>query len=125
MSTSSATVDAITKKWESRDGFRVGDIVIMPNGDTRRIGHIWGPTFPNRVQITTGAAGDTSFHIQPNGFATYSGSLERGVDDESLELTDGHRLGDFWYWPEPRFPQAGTGEACRLPCRVFRVTKGS
>lgn len=80
------------KKFNQRQGPRVGDWVREPNGRLTRITHVW----PDHVQI--GGAKYGQFYLGEGGYISYSGSLEDGFEVERLKNAGYKRNGRIWFF---------------------------
>lgn len=96
--------------WDRRQGPRVGDFVLI--GDRYgRFSHDWG----DGLQWSENG----SFYLG-EGYASFSGGLNKTIPLENLTLTDETRAGDFWFFHHG-FAQAHSGVGARIACRVWRA----
>ena len=91
----------------------VGDVVLWPNNQRRRISHDFGDSYQTSF-MTAG-----SFYSS-SGHGSFSGTLQPPVFAEFLIATDEVSQEDFWFFSENR-AGAGRGVQCKLPCRVWRL----
>jgi len=94
-------------------GPRVGDFVILRNGDVRRF------TFDHEhgLQVTVkDEAG--SFYLHASGHLDYSGSLDPAIRKSKLRARQELREGACWFFHHNQ-PRAHNGVAALLPCRVY------
>jgi len=97
--------------WNTRNGPRVGDFVIMPDLTYQRFSHDWGDS----IQTSEGG----SFYLG-EGYASFSGGLNPSVPKSRLVLTDEIREGSFWFFHHD-FMRAHNGVYFTAPCRVYRL----
>ena len=108
--------------WQSRNGPRVGDYVIMPDDELRRFTYDWS-RFDGGIQTTcNGLSG--SFFISRNGYADYSGGLEGAIPHERLIDTGETRPGSFWFFHHEH-AKAHNGVHVQIDCRVYRVKESA
>ena len=100
--------------WDKRDGARVGDWVLMRDGTTRRFTHDWG----DALQTTTVAFGLGSFYFG-DGYMSYSGALDPGVDKSAIRATGEVREADAWFFHHD-FAGAHRGVHVKVTARVFK-----
>lgn len=107
-------------------GPRVGDFVIMPDGQYRRFTHNHGK---HGLQTTCGSdnadasrSGGASFYLGHFGM-DYSGGLDPCVKQENLVLTEEVRDGHAWFFHHDR-ARAHNGVEFTVPCRVYRFRAG-
>ena len=93
----------------------VGDVVIWPNGETRRVSHDWDDSFQ------TCREGSGSFYVHPTGRGSFSGAHMDAQLREFFVLTNEVVPGQFWFFSH-NVRGAGRGVQCTLPCRVFQLT---
>lgn len=110
-------LDQRMKSWDERKGPRVGDWVIMANGEYRRFTHEW----PDGLQVGDHPGDCGSFYLG-KGHVSYSGGLDRLISTESLELTTEMKDGRFWFFHHHNV-EAHNGVWFSAPCRVWRVKK--
>lgn len=91
----------------------VGDVVLWPNGQRRRISHHWGASY----QTCYMNAG--SFYASA-GWGDFSGGHQPPVFAEFFVQTEDMAEEEFWFFSENR-AGAGRGIRCMLPCRVWRL----
>ena len=108
--------DARIAMWSGRTGPRVGDFVVMSEGDVRRFTHDWG----DDIQVTSGIGGDGSFYFTRDGFMDYSGGLHPPILKTKLVDLNQTRMGHAWFFHHDE-RRAHNGVTCSVPCRVYRV----
>jgi hypothetical protein len=94
-------------------GMRIGDFVILKDGDVRRVTFDWGPD----VQLTVNGEGG-SFYLTANGVMDYSGGLSLPFKKTRFAMKTELREGACWFFHHDR-PRAHNGVAASVPCRVF------
>lgn len=96
--------------------FRLGDFVLLPDGQFVRFTHIW----EDSIQTYT----DGSFYLSKSGYLSYSGSLDSGIKKEDLILTNDKKLGQVWFFSQG---EAGgnRGVYANIEFRVYKVKKGA
>ena len=102
--------------FNERQGPRVGDFVLMPDGEYRRCTHHLG----SDMQLTRmGEVDKADFYLGPSGMH-YSNTLEPTVPKAALILLDETRKGSAWFFHHD-IPNTGRGGSVRVhvPCRVF------
>lgn len=103
-------------------GPRIGDFVIMLDDTERRFTHDWG----NEIQTTVGPKhpcyGDSSMHLFKNGYAQFSGSLDRAIAKSALVDTGEVKDGHFWFFHHD-WATAHNGVHVMAPCRVFKQAR--
>jgi hypothetical protein len=104
--------------WDKRTGPRVGDFVLMPNGQKRRFTHAWD----DGMQTTYPGFGNGSFHFGKEGYMDYSGSLDSSIKFERIVDTGECEEGVAWFFHHNEM-RAHNGVDCHVPCRVYRVTE--
>jgi hypothetical protein len=63
-----------------------------------------------------------SFYLG-NGYMSFSGSLNHGIDKDKIELTPERRMGSVWFFDED-IAGAGRGKYFQVKLRVFKIKKG-
>lgn len=102
----------IFKQFEEHKGPRVGDFIIMKDGNIERFSHDWG----DDIQTCFGG----SFWIGNSGNVEFSGGLNSAVMKNELELVpDDIQLGEFWIFHHHRV-EAHNGVYFNLPCRTYK-----
>jgi hypothetical protein len=103
-------------KFDARnDGPRVGDFVVMFDGEYRRFTHDWGCD----IQTTCkGASFGASFYFGKCGHMDFSGGLDRALPKTSLFLTDEVKSGPVWFFHHDQ-ARAHNGVQAMVDCRVF------
>lgn len=91
---------------------RVGDFVEIEGKGLHRVCH----SMKASAQTTAGGR----FHIDRDGLADYSGSLDCPKVYERFQPTDREHLGEFWFFHHG-LPGASRGVSCWIPCKVFRL----
>ncbi len=106
---------------DEHPGPRVGDYVLFPDDMPRdgkyerqveRFSHDW----EDALQTSPGG----SWYLG-NGYASFSGSLNRSIPKVRLEDTGEVRLGSFWFFSNDH-ARAHNGIDVQAPCRVYRYT---
>jgi hypothetical protein len=102
------------------EGPRVGDFLRTPEGFLR-FTHDWGDTIQTTVRPSHPCNGDASFYLG-DGYVSFSGSLDSGIDKELLRDTGEKQEGPFWFFHHD-YAMAHNSVHFRTACRVFeRVT---
>ena len=105
--------------WNKREGPRVGDFVIFPDGAFRRFTHDWG----DDIQTTITRRIDTSFHMFKDGYLSFSGSLDPAIPKARLWLQkDMVREGLIWFFHHDIAGES-RGVNAKIPCRVYQYRK--
>ena len=99
------------KSFNAREGPRVGDFVILPDGHYQRFAHEW----PDQMQTCDCG----SFHLG-EGYVSMSGSLDPGYKKDKLELTGEIHIGRFWFFHHG-YMTAHNGIGLEMTCRTYRV----
>jgi hypothetical protein len=117
-------IDLKARIWEREKitGPRIGDLVEMQDGTTRRLTADW-TRFDGGFQVTykwhNGQVEAGSFYLPPNGRADYSGSLDPAIPPERLKNQHRDREAMFWFFHHDE-RRAHNGVHVMVPCRVFR-----
>lgn len=98
-----------------REGPCVGDWVIMAEGDLRRFTHDWGDDIQTTCKGMYG-----SFHLNREGYASFSGSLDPGMPKTRFEQTDELKAAPFWFFHHDS-PRAHSGVNVSVLARVWRL----
>lgn len=106
--------DQRLKIWDARTGPRVGDFVIMPDGQTLRFAHDWGEDIQTTSRMFHG---DSSFYF--SGTCSHSGALDDAIPKTCLSDTGELRLGPVWFFHHDH-ASARNGVRTTIPCRVYR-----
>lgn len=109
-----------TAKFEARPGIREGDFVRTSDGEYIRICAIWDFGSADQtphVQTTNGRFG-ASYHLDEEGYLSFSGGLDRGLPMHLLRPTGEQRDGSCWFF-DRGVPRAHAGVDVTIPCRVF------
>lgn len=93
----------------------VGDIVIWPNGEKRRVAHDWGE------DLQTTKSGRGSFYATSSGQGDHSGTLQPAALLEFFVPTETIEEAPFWFFSHG-VAGAGRGVQCTLPCCVWNLT---
>ena len=101
--------------WNCRTEPRVGDFIIMPDGELRRLTHNW----LIGLQTTWKGEGGT-FYLSTDGYGDYSGGLDSQIPNDKIENTGETREGNFWFFHHDN-ARAHNGITVKVPCRVYRV----
>ena len=105
-------------EWNKVEGPRAGDYVIMPDGEYRRFTYDWR----DNLQTTVSRVKDhyqASFYFFGSGMS-FSGSLDRAIFKDMLELTPEVKDGAAWFFHHGE-SGAHRGVHFNVPCRVYRV----
>lgn len=89
----------------------VGDYVKLTNGELTRVTYIWDDS------IQTGLG---SFYISKSGFASFSGSLNSGIDKNKFKLTKRRKKASFWFFSEDS-SGGNRGINIQLNVRVWEI----
>lgn len=100
---------------EQFKGLSNGDLVIWPNGEKRRISHLWD----HFVQTTK--TGQGSWYISRTGKSQFSGALCQGQLREYFQATGDHSFEEFWFFHHGR-SGAGRGVRAKLQVPVWRFS---
>lgn len=100
-------------KFNTFDGPRMGDFVLMPDNTYRRFCADWD----TEIQITP-AETSGSFCIN-SGYCDYSGTLEPCIPKDKLRFIHEYKLGRVWFFLNG-VPAAHCGIDAEIPCRVFK-----
>lgn len=111
------------ERFNSRQGPRVGDFLQLPKlhpklEDITRFTHDWGDS------IQTGGTRGASYYLSGDGFMSYSGGLDRGVETKFIGKQIAERLGSCWFFSGD-VRRAHNGVTFQVPCRVFELLPGA
>jgi hypothetical protein len=117
-----AILRARARRYELREGPRVGDYVRFADDALRRVSHVWelAPE-PDSIQTSDGG----SWYLGMSGteaYGSFSGSLYSGVPSDSLTLTDERLPGRFWFFHHDHWT-AHNGVDVEIPCRVYECDR--
>lgn len=101
--------------WDEVPGPRVGDRVVLPSGEIRRIAHLWAEDF----QPTTGPGEGMSFYMFGTGMS-YSGGLDRAIPLSALSQVDTVAAASVWFFHHHDV-KAHNGVMAFAKVRTFRV----
>ncbi|MET4190750.1 MULTISPECIES: hypothetical protein [unclassified Bradyrhizobium] len=104
-------------EWDAIPGPRVGDFVIMPDGDERRFTHDWGDDIQTTVKRDKNHF-NASFYFGGT-YMEFSGSLDPALLKSKLVDTGETRLGSAWFFHHGEVG-GGNGVHFTMPCRVFK-----
>lgn len=108
--------DTILKKRielrDKKEGIRIGDYLVVEDGDYRRVAHIWD----DGIQPSSG---NPSIYLG-DGYMSYSGGLDSAIPLHKIEDTGEIKNGDCWFF-DKNIAGAGRRVMKKLPCRVFKV----
>ena len=104
-------------------GPRVGDFLELPRISKHQKHDITRFTAGWDDHIQTGRSCDGSFHLG-NGYVSFSGSLEPGVQRDDIVATDHVRRGSCWFFRDD-YPGAGRGLYTQAEFRVFKLRDGA
>jgi hypothetical protein len=101
--------------FDKKQGPRVGDFVIFPDGTFHRFTEDWGE------DIQTVAAGQGSFYLG-DGYMDYSGGLDPAIPKTKLSEVSGQtRRGWCWFFHHGR-AMAHNGVHTTVFCRLYRYS---
>jgi hypothetical protein len=106
------------QKLNERQGPRVGDFVIFPDGTELRFTYDWSDV-GGGIQTTCRTLKDSSFYFTQSGHCDYSGALDSDIPVAALEETGETRLGSVWFFSNDS-PRAHNGVKAKVPFRVYR-----
>jgi hypothetical protein len=101
-----------TIKYDKDTSPRVGDFLLLPNGEYDRFTYKGG----NHLQ-TGGICG--SYYLG-NGYETYSGSLDRGIKLVDIEFADNFKTGKVWFFNHD-IARAHNGVYFEIKQRVYKL----
>lgn len=101
------------ENFDKMEGARVGDWLLLPNGDYTRFTHLWDD------HIQTGGSSD-SYCMGKSGCLSYSGGLDRGINLDCIEQTAEVKNGRIWFFSKD-WAKADNGVYYNIPCRVFKI----
>lgn len=105
------------QEYKKRKGFKIGEVIKLPNGKSTHITHIW-----DDGQIQTGHLG--SCHLSRNGYISRSGSLDSGLKASALIPTKETEKHNIWIFQNRR---SGANRAVYFPIEfnVYKVKDGA
>jgi len=103
-------------KYNKKAGPRVGDFLKLPDGTYTRFTYDWGDS------IQTGGA-SRSFYLG-NGYISYSGGLDPGIEKSDVKLLKIKKYGLVWFFKDD-WQRAGGGIDAKMAFRVFTPVKGA
>ena len=106
-------LDEQIKRWKTREGPRVGDIVLMLDGTKRRFTYDWGDSLQ-----TTYGDGNALFHFN-GGSMQFSGSLDKSIKKTLLDDTGEIELGSAWFFHHNEM-KVSNAVYFSVPCRVYK-----
>jgi len=106
------------KKLNERQGPRIGDFVIFPDGSELQFTYDWSDV-GGGIQTTSPTVKDASFYLSQLGLCDYSGALDSPLPVSALEEANETRLGLVWFFSNDS-PRAHNGVTARVPFRVYR-----
>lgn len=117
--TDEAIIAGIKNAWIDRTSKliepTVGEFLLTDQGYLR-FTHDWGEV----IQTTVKPGYDQSFHIDKEGFMSFSGSLDPAIDKTRLVLTSEIREGSCWFWSHG-YVEGHNGVHTYMPCRVWAI----
>lgn len=114
---------ARVKKLNERQGPRIGDFVIFPDGSELRFTYDWSDV-GGGIQTTSPTLKDASFYLSQSGLCDYSGALDSPLPVSTLEEANETRLGLVWFFSNDS-PRAHNGVTAKVPFRVYRYKPAS
>lgn len=100
---------------------RVGDVLIMPDGETRRrVAHVWDYEDGTEWSIQPSAHTDSSFYMGQPGGMSHSGSLDSGIPRSCFTLVPGTANARAWFFHHD-FSGAHRGVYFVTPVRQWKV----
>ena len=100
---------------DKREGPRLGDFVILLNGDIRRLAVKW---FDDDFQPTKYDGSGGGFYLGSGGYMSFSGTLDDGINKERLHDTGRISAGDVWFFHHGHV-QAHNAVYGQIPCRIY------
>lgn len=100
------------------EGPRVGDFLKMPYGLYTRFTHAWDDSIQ-----TGGSASGGGFYLG-NGYTSYSGGLNSGVDYTDIKQTEEVKDGCVWFFDDG-IMGANRGVYFNISFRVFELKEGA
>lgn len=101
--------------YNQRSGARVGDYLQLPHGELTRFTHDWGDS------IQTGGSDGGSYYIG-NGYLSYSGGLDSGVQKKDIRKTNKTKSGSVWFF-DGDVSGANRGVYFNVEFRIFKLKK--
>ena len=103
-----------TKEYNKYKGARVGDFLIYKK-QFLRFSHDW----KDSLQVSKSG----SFYLG-DGYISFSGSLNPGIDKKYLINTGKYKKGSVWFF-DLNISGAGRGKTFFIPLRVYKIKKGT
>jgi hypothetical protein len=105
--------------FNQRSGPRVGDFLRVADGFLRFTDD-WGEDIQTTVGAKHPCHGDASFYLS-DGYASFSGSLDKAIPKTDLHNTGETLEGSFWFFHHG-YAGADCGVYFKMRCRVFELT---
>lgn len=105
------------QQYNTLGGMRVGDWVKLPNGEYTRITHVWRNENGSPFSVQTGGTFYGSFYLG-DGYISYSGGLDPGLDPKDLIPTHEKKKGQIWFFKNDHW-KADNGIDYIMLFRVF------
>lgn len=102
------------------EGARVGDFLILPNGDYTRFTHNWG----DQIQTYGWPEWKGGSYYLGKGHISFSGGLNPGVKTADIEQTKETKMGSIWFFDRD-YRRANGGVYFEMSFRVFRLKEGA
>ena len=103
--------------WDEDDRIRVGDRLILPNGEERRVAHIWD----DGVQPTTSRGEGMCFYLSDYAMS-YSGGLDACIPFDKIQRVDGQVDGSVWFFHHGHVA-AHNGVLASALLRIYKVVE--
>lgn len=104
------------EKFNSREGFKIGSKIKLPDGQYVMISQIWDES----VQTSLGG----SMHLGKSGYISFSGGMDSGIDKSDLILTDEVSYSTIWIFHND-LSGGGRGVYYKMPFQVYRTKRGA
>lgn len=111
---------ARTQAWKARPGARVGDIIIMSDGSTRRFANDYG----SRLQTTSAHQPCDQRYYLGHGYCSFSGTLGDFIAKSDLADTGRIDNAAIWFFHHDQ-ARAFNAVHAMIPCRVFLQKEAS
>jgi hypothetical protein len=106
---------ARTEAWQSRQGARVGDKIIMTDGSMRRFAHDYG----SELQTTSARQANDQRYYLGHGYCAFSGTLGDLISKSDIADTGLTEPAAVWFFHHDQ-ARAFNAVHAAIPCRVFR-----
>lgn len=111
-----AIIKERSKAYMNRDGFRVGERIVLPDGQTVIISNVLGD------KVQTSHSG--SLHLFSGGGISFSGGLDSGLKKSDLIRIDEISKVEVWIFHEGR-SGGGRGVYYDMPVPMYRTKRGA